>query len=123
MATLIRPREEVFLDTSYALALSLRTDRHHLTAVSLSAEIEAKQAQAFTTRAVMLEIGSRLSRERFRAAGVELLLSLEDDPIISIIPISESLYSQALQLFCSRPDKEWSLTDCTSFVVMAERGM
>jgi uncharacterized protein len=33
------------------------------------------------------------------------------------------LFSAGLELFRSRRDKEWSLTDCMSFVVMRERGI
>jgi uncharacterized protein len=28
-----------------------------------------------------------------------------------------------MQFYRERPDKEWSLTDCISFVVMAEKGL
>ena len=31
--------------------------------------------------------------------------------------------SLRMQLYTQRPDKEWSLTDCTSFVVMREHGI
>jgi predicted nucleic acid-binding protein len=31
------------------------------------------------------------------------------------------LAERAVRLFESRPDKDWSLTDCLSFMVMAER--
>ena len=31
------------------------------------------------------------------------------------------LYRRAFELFTDRPDKDWSLTDCASFVVMEER--
>lgn len=36
---------------------------------------------------------------------------------------SEQLYAQALRLYRERPDKEWSLTDCVSLIVMRERNM
>jgi predicted nucleic acid-binding protein len=31
------------------------------------------------------------------------------------------LYEKAFELFRSRPDKEWGLVDCISFIVMQER--
>lgn len=31
------------------------------------------------------------------------------------------LYDKTLALFMSHPDKNWSITDCMSFVVMQER--
>ncbi len=120
---MIDPRDEVFLDTSYALALSAPTDQLHGQALRLADELEAVQARLVTTRAVLLEIGNALSRQRYRAAAISLLQALEADPSVEVLPLSDALYGQALQLYCSRPDKEWGLIDCASFVVMSERGM
>jgi len=50
-----------------------------------------------------------------------LLDSLETDPNVDILPVSEPLYARALQLYRERPDKEWGLTDCVSFLVMRDR--
>jgi len=73
-----------------------------------------------TTRAVMIEIGNTLSKERYRQAAVMLLNSLEADSKVEIIPLTEELYGQAFDLYCKRPDKECGLTDCISFTVMRE---
>jgi len=35
-----------------------------------------------------------------------------------VLPDSDSLFEQGTKLFSGRPDKEWSLTDCISFVAM-----
>lgn len=123
MATAINPGDEVFLDTSYALALSASTDQFHGRALRLATELEAARARLVTTRAVLLEIGNALSRQRYRAAAVSLLQALEADPSVEVLPLSEELYARALQLYCTRPDKEWGLIDCASFVVMSERAM
>lgn len=70
-----------------------------------------------------MEIGNALSKQRYRPAAVELLLSLENDPKVEIVPVSGDLYAQAFKLFSERSDKEWGLVDCVSFVVMRERGI
>ena len=70
-----------------------------------------------------MEIGNALSKLRFRHAAVKLLESLESDPSVEIVPFSEELYQKAFTLFRERPDKEWGLIDCVSFVVMQERGI
>ena len=31
---------------------------------------------------------------------------------------SHELFTAGVELYCQRPDKDWSLTDCISFVVM-----
>ncbi len=51
------------------------------------------------------------------------LQALCTDPHIEIITVDAALFEQALQLYQARPDKEWGLTDCISFVVMQERGL
>jgi predicted nucleic acid-binding protein len=123
MAMAINPGDEVFLDTSYALALSASTDQLHVRALRLAEELEGARARLVTTRAVLLEIGNALSRQRYRAAAVSLLRALEVDPSVTLLPMSEELYARALQLYCSRPDKEWGLIDCASFAVMSERSI
>lgn len=123
MATVINHGDEVFLDTSYALALSATTDQFHRRALQLADELELSRARLVTTRAVLLEVGNALSRQRYRAAAVGLLAAMEADPSVEIVPLTESLYVQALTLYSSRLDKEWGLIDCASFVVMTDRGI
>ena len=36
---------------------------------------------------------------------------------------TSELFERGLALYNARPDKEWSLTDCISFVVMADEGL
>jgi len=114
-------RAEVFLDTAYAIALSSPNDLFHQRAVQLADELKSAGTRLVTTRAILLEIGNALSKQRYRRAAVMLLDSLEIDPRVEIIPLSEQLYTRASQLFRERPDKEWTLTDCVSFIVMEDR--
>ncbi len=113
----------LFLDTAYAIALSAATDAHHQRAIELADQIEMTQTRMVTTRAVVIEIGNALSKPRYRSAAVALIDALEADPLVEIVPVTEALYSEALILFRTRPDKKWGLTDCISFVVMRERGI
>lgn len=114
---------EVFLDTSYAIALSSSSDLFHQCTLQLAEQIEQGSTRLVTTRAVILEIGNALSRQRYRSAAIRLLDALEVDPTVEIIPLSEQLYAQSLRLYRDRPDKDWGLTDCISFIVMQERGI
>lgn len=114
---------EAFLDTAFAIALSSSGDDLHRVALALADELERSPTRMVTTRAVLMEIGNALSKQRYRPAAVELLLSLENDPKVEIVPVSGDLYAQAFKLFSERTDKEWGLVDCVSFVVMRERGI
>src|SRR5882724_2175518 len=114
---------EVFLDTAYAIALSSPNDQFHARAVDLADQLEALGTRLVTTRAVLLEIGNALSKQRYRQAAVRLLDALEMDAKVEIVPLSEQLYARAVQLYRERPDKEWGLTDCVSFLVMQDHGL
>lgn len=41
----------------------------------------------------------------------------------AVIAAEQSLMDRGLQLYSARPDKDWSLTDCISYVVMQENGL
>lgn len=115
--------DEAFLDTAYAIALSSKSDDFHQQAIELAEQMEVKSIRLITTWAVLFKIGNALSKLSYRNAAVSLLESLERDPGVLIIQHTEDLYDRAFRLFKERPDKEWSLTDCLSFVVMKDRGM
>jgi uncharacterized protein len=114
---------EVFLDTSFAIALSATTDQSHARAVDLANQLEENGTRLVTTQAILLEIGNALSKQRYRVAAIQLLESLVSDPNVKIVPLSSDLYNAAFNLFRNRLDKQWGLIDCVSFVVMQERGI
>ncbi len=87
-----RLNPEVFLDASYAIALSAPTDQHHSRAVAIAQRLETERTGLVTTRAVMLEIGNALSKPRYRQAAVALREALERDASVEIVPLSEPLY-------------------------------
>jgi uncharacterized protein len=114
---------EIFLDTSFAIALSSVTDRNHVRAVQLANQIETDKTRLVTTQAILLEIGNALSNQRHRVAAIQLLESLETDPSVEVVLFTNSLYKLAFNLFKQREDKEWGLVDCISFIVMQDRGI
>jgi len=46
--------------------------------------------------------------------------ALNTNPVTTVIPCSSTWFRRGLDRFASRLDKEWSLTDCISFVVMED---
>jgi len=109
---------EVFLDTAFALALANPNDLLHRRATLLADQVEATRTRLITT-----EIGNALAKLRYRAASVQLLTALETDPNVEIVSLTDDLYDRAFQLYRTRPDKEWGLTDCVSFEVMRDRAL
>jgi uncharacterized protein len=120
MAASIFLNERLLLDTSFLIALAVPADQLHGKAVDLAREIKAQRAQLVTTRAVLLELGNSLSKQQHRKTGSELLQQIEADQAVTIEPLSENRYAQALALYVARTDKEWGLVDCLSFELMRE---
>ena len=109
-----------FIDTGYVLALLNTADQYHAAA---RATATAVNPPFVTTEAVLVEIGNALSRPRWRPLGIATLRDLSTDPDIEVIPVDAQLFERAFALYSARPDKEWGMTDCISFVVMQERGL
>jgi predicted nucleic acid-binding protein len=114
---------DVFVDASYVIALGIPADEAHAKAAEWADWLRRNPVGLVTTRPVLLEIGDMLAKYRFREAAVQVLETVEQDRRITVVPLSEALYAEALALFRSRNDKEWGLTDCVSFVVMQQRGL
>ena len=62
---------EVFLDASFAIALSSSNDQYHKKAITLAEQLEVAGTRLITTRAIILEIGNALAKIRYRKAPVE----------------------------------------------------
>lgn len=76
-----------------------------------------------TTEFVLLEIADTLSTSTLcdkTVNFVDSLLQLSQVPALNIVPISRSLWLTGWEFYKERLDKEWGLTDCTSFVVMRQ---
>ena len=64
---------EYFLDTAFAIALASKSDVFHQDAIELAKSLKTTRARLVTTRAVLLEIGNALSKQRYREGAVTLL--------------------------------------------------
>jgi uncharacterized protein len=107
----------IFADTFYYLALVSREDATHSRAVALSRQLTGR---IVTTAWILTEVGDALSAPRQRHVFRVLFDSLSTDERVTIVPPTKQLFEQGIDLYDSRPDKEWSLTDCISFVVMQQ---
>jgi predicted nucleic acid-binding protein len=72
------------------------------------------------TEYVLWECVNFLSRPPHRASAHAIVHWALSDSVW--LPASPTLLEAGLALHRTRPDKEWSLTDCVSFHVMGERG-
>ena len=49
--------------------------------------------------------------------------SIKTSPYVEVVHVDAALDEQAWQLLTARQDKEWSLVDCVSFVLMQQRSL
>ena len=110
----------VFADTSYYIALVNPRDMVFDAAGGFTRRFHGTM---YTTEYVLLETANRLSRSGDRGLFLELFKRLNDDPDIVVVEASKELFKQGLNIYAKRPDKDWSLTDCISFVVMKQHGL
>jgi predicted nucleic acid-binding protein len=52
-----------------------------------------------------------------------LVDGIKASPRITVVPPDSQLLARALRLMAERPDKDWSLTDCSSFVIVQDTGL
>jgi predicted nucleic acid-binding protein len=113
----------VFLDTSYVIALRNSSDAHHEKAKELAGQFQSSKRQLVTTLAVLVELGDGFARKGRWQEIAPFLNAALSDPALDVVPLDGALLAKALDLRKARPDKDWGLTDCVSFVVMTERGL
>ena len=110
----------VFADTSFYVALSNDRDASHVAAMDFSARY---RGGIVTTEYILVELGNFLSRVGDRSVFLDLMDDLRSDPKTYVAPARTTLLNDGLRLYAARQDKDWSLTDCISFVVMREHGL
>ena len=109
-----------FADTFYFLALLHLDDDAHSRSLAFS---ETSSEPLLTTAWVLTEVADALAMPGMRESFTRLLTALRGDPACMIVPPTQTLFDQGVELYAERPDKDWSLTDCTSFVVMRQQGV
>jgi uncharacterized protein len=107
----------VFADTFYFLALLNPRDRWHTRAVAFTTPY---QGRLVTTAWVLTELGDAMVSSEDRLEFVATVDDLRINSRVYIAPADQILFDAGIKLFAERTDKQWSLTDCISFVVMQQ---
>jgi len=110
----------VFAGTFHFLALLNSSDAADVRAIEASC---VAGREFVTTEFVLLELADALAHPRDRVEFFVVRDAIINDASFHIVPASTELLARGIQFYRERPDKEWSLTDCISFVVMAEKGL
>ncbi len=59
----------------------------------------------------------------FRQQAVRTIRRLLTNPLVTVVPQTHDVFLASLDLYESRPDKGYSLTDCISMNIMRQEGI
>lgn len=113
----------VFADTGYWIALVNPRDGLRTKAAQVSKELST--FRIVTSEMVLAELLNAFASKGTanRRLACELVLRIRADHAVDVVAMSANAFERARELYCSRPDKEWSLTDCASFQIMNDRDL
>ncbi|MBI1830251.1 MAG: type II toxin-antitoxin system VapC family toxin [Planctomycetes bacterium] len=116
---------DVFADTS-GWGNGINTSEPFNTlAVRIVAKVSSSGRRLITTNYVLAELVAMLTSPMriSRPQQILFLADLRSAAWVDIVHVEQTIDIAAWTLWESRPDKEWSLVDCASFVVMQQRGL
>ncbi len=108
-------RELVFVDTGAWFALGVSSDPDHKRA----AEFVSDCRRPFvTTDYIVDELLTLFTRRKYKSLGLLWLNDVLHAGACELISIDQSSFREACDVYSQFVDKDWSFTDCTSYVVM-----
>lgn len=112
-----------FLDTAYVLALEFAADQNHKAAIRCSRQFHLNDDTAITTSFVLDEVVTHLNARGHHSQAVRIGGQLMNSFDVTFVEVDHELLMDAWNYFVRHQDKQYSLTDCTSFVLMQRRGL
>ena len=113
--------DRIFLDTAFALGLLNSADELNAKARALASRLRDAR-QVVTTEAVLVEIANALAG-RNRIGAYEFIQSCYSTANVKVVELTAGLFRDGLAEYRKHSDKQWSLTDCISFLVMDAEGI
>lgn len=115
--------DEIFVDTLAWIALLDEADSLHQKANEVLQKLSEDKTRLVTTEFILLELGDGFSAVGKREKALQFIEDIRELEILRIIPATQDLLSKGWELYTKRPDKNWQVTDCISFVVMKAEGI
>ena len=110
--------KSIFADAGYFIALLNPKDDLHAKAKSVSGELE--QIRLITSEMVLAEVLAFYADKGhlLRQAPADTASQLCNNPTVTVVTQTSLQFRAALDLYRTRSDKEWSLVDCASVLIM-----
>ena len=113
----------VFADTAYWIAITNVQDAMYDRAKSFS--LSQKSRVILTTESVLIEYLNYFAAwgPHFRRTAAASVHAIMDSQTVRFVPHSNQVFLVGLNLYRTRPDKDYSLTDCISMETMRSEGL
>ena len=114
---------KVFVDAHYWIALFSKKDQWHDMAVAANEWVE--NTSLVTSEMVLTEVLDAFADkgEHFRNLISEVVDEVIGDEHTEVVPQSSEMFNSSFTFYKQRPDKAWQLTDCSSILIMQEKGL
>jgi predicted nucleic acid-binding protein len=112
----------VFVDTSAFYALANQREVNHVKALEIRARLIRERYSLYTTNYVIAETHALVLARTHRVFALQVLIDI-DRSNTTVIRASEADDQRARDLLRRYDDKDFSLTDATSFAVMERLGL
>lgn len=114
--------KKIFCDANYWVALLNKRDQLYEKAKEVSESLG--QFRGVTTDEVLNEFLTFYSKgTEMRSRACQMVRKILDNPNTEVIRQTHDSFLKGLKQFEDRPDKEYSLTDCISMVIMKNLGI
>ena len=114
---------QVFVDTAAWIALLNMDDVWHQQARKVRLNLVKNNYVFITTDFVLLEVADALCSPIYKKNTADFLRNVAQLKSTKVIPLERTLFQAGLDLYETRLDKDWGLTDCINFVVMQREGI
>ena len=116
---------DLFADTSGWGNLVDPTQPYHQLAAKVYRTARQQKRKVITTNYIIAEVVALLTNPLRipRHVVISFIEGLKTSPYVQVTHVDATLDERAWELLKKRRDKEWSLVDCASFVVMQQCGM
>jgi len=118
--------QKIFLDTSFLFAYYNIDDEDHEEAMFLLNELSESNMICFISDYVFDELLTLLSSRVGKSRAIKLCNDIIDDMkdgFLILVYIDNEIFTDALRIFIQFDDKDWSFTDCTSYIIIKRDGI
>lgn len=114
----------IFIDTGAFMALEDKSDQYHEAAIQFREQVLRKKWYGLITTSYVLDETLTLIRFRLSIkASIDFSKKIRKSKVVKIVQVSREIEEKAWDIFERYDDKDFSFTDCVSFVVMREMGI